>query len=178
MVTYYAALSLDGRIAGEEHDLAFLKTLTGAENDYETFYADVDSLIMGAGTWEFMVRHGSWPYAGKPTWIVTHAAELAELPGAEPVENFAGEIEELVRLIESRGLRRTWLVGGGDIAGQLLAHDLIDELILTIAPALVGRGPALADGEFPLRRFDLTRLERFGDDGVRLHYDRSRKEPG
>jgi dihydrofolate reductase len=176
VVTYYAALSLDGRIAGEEHDLAFLKTLTGAENDYEVFYADVDSLIMGAGTWEFMVRHGSWPYAGKPTWIVTHAAELAELPGAEPVEIFAGEIGELVRLIESRGLKRTWLVGGGDIAGQLLAHDLVDELILTIAPALVGRGPALADGEFPLRRFDLTRLERFGDDGVRLHYDRSREE--
>jgi dihydrofolate reductase len=177
VITYYAALSLDGRIAGEDHDLAFLKTLTGAENDYETFYADVDSLIMGAGTWEFMVRHGSWPYAGKPTWIVTHAAELAELPGAEPVEVFAGEIEELVRLIESRGLRRTWLVGGGDIAGQLLAHDLIDELILTLAPTLVGRGPALAEGEFPLRRFGLTRLERFGDDGVRLHYDRGRKEP-
>ena len=177
MITYYAALSLDGRIAGLEHDLAFLQTLTGAENDYETFYADVDSLIMGAGTWEFMVRHGSWPYAGKPTWIVTHAAELAELPGAEPVESFAGEIEELVRLIESRGLERTWLVGGGDVAGQLLAHDLIDELILTIAPALVGRGPSLADGRFPLRRFDLARNERFGDDGVRLRYERSRKEP-
>ena len=51
MVTYYAALSLDGRIAGDEHDLSFLQTLTGAENDYEVFYADVDSLIMGARTW-------------------------------------------------------------------------------------------------------------------------------
>ena len=173
MITYYAALSLDGRIAGEGHDLSFLQTLTGAENDYEAFYADVDSLIMGARTWDFMVAHGSWPYAGKPTWIVTHADGLAELPGAEPVERFGGEIEELVRLIGARGLERTWLVGGGDVAGQLLAHDLIDELILTVAPALVGSGPALADGAFPLRRFDLTRLERFGDDGVRLHYRKS-----
>ena len=173
MITYYAALSLDGRIAGEGHDLSFLQTLTGAENDYEAFYADVDSLIMGARTWDFMVAHGSWPYAGKPTWIVTHADGLAELPGAEPVERFGGEIEALVRLIEARGLERTWLVGGGDVAGQLLAHDLIDELILTVAPALVGSGPALADGAFPLRRFDLTRLERFGDDGVRLHYRKS-----
>jgi dihydrofolate reductase len=174
VVTYYAALSLDGRIAGVDHDLAFLKTLTGAENDYEIFYADVDSLILGARTWDFMVAHGSWPYAGKPTWIVTHAKELAELPGAEPVESFAGEAAELVRLIDARGLKRTWLVGGGDVAGQLLAEDLLDELILTIAPALVGRGPALADGDFPLRRFELTRLERFGDDGVRLHYERGR----
>ena len=176
VIVYYAALSLDGRIAGLDHDLAFLKTLTGAENDYETFYADVDSLIMGAGTWEFMVRHGSWPYGGKPTWVVTHADQLADLPGAEPLESFGGAIEELARLIEARGLTRTWLVGGGDIAGQLLAHDLIGELILTMAPTLVGRGPALADGEFPLRRFELTRLERFGDDGVRLHYRRRRDE--
>ena len=103
MVTYYAALSLDGRIAGEEHDLSFLQTLTDAENDYEVFYADVDSLIMGARTWDFMVAHGSWPYAGKPTWIVTHADELAELPGAEPVEIFAGDLAELVRLIARAG---------------------------------------------------------------------------
>ena len=54
--------------------------------------------------------------------------------------------------------------------------DLLDELILTIAPALVGSGPALADGVFPLRRFTLTRMEPFGDDGVRLHYDRTREE--
>jgi dihydrofolate reductase len=178
VITYFAALSLDGRIAGAEHDLSFLKTLTGAENDYEVFYADVDSLLMGARTWDFMVGHGSWPYAGKPTWIVTHADELADLPGADPVERFAGELAELMRLIESRGLKRTWLVGGGDLAGQLLKADLLDELILTIAPALVGRGPALAEGAFPLRRFRLAQLERFGDDGVRLRYERSGLDAG
>jgi dihydrofolate reductase len=175
VLVYYAALSLDGRIAGLDHDLAFLKTLEGGpDRDYENFIAGLDSLIMGARTWDFMVAHGSWPYAGKPTWIVTHAEELAELPGAEPVERFAGDLAELVRLLESRGLKRTWLVGGGDLAGQLLAADLLDELILTVAPALVGAGPALADGAFPLRRFTLTRLERFGDDGVRVHYERAR----
>ena len=55
-----------------------------------------------------MVAHGSWPYAGKPTWIVTHADELAELPGAEPVETFAGDMADLVRLLGERGLERTW----------------------------------------------------------------------
>lgn len=173
MIVYFAAMSLDGRISGPDHDLSFLKTLTGKENDYEVFYADVDSLIMGARTWDFMVKHGTWPYAGKPTWIVTHAEELAELPGAEPVERFAGDVAELVRLLGERGLKRTWLVGGGDLAGQLLAADLLDELILTVAPTLVGRGPALADGEFPLPRFRLTALERFGENGARLRYERA-----
>ena len=172
MVVYFVAMSLDGRISGPDHDLSFLQTLTGAENDYEDFYADVDSLIMGARTWDFMVRHGSWPYGGKPTWIVTHAESLAPLAGAEPVEVFAGDLAELVRLIGERGLKLTWVVGGGDVAAQLLAADLLDGLILTVAPALVGAGPALADGEFPLRRFELTELARFGDDGVRLRYER------
>ena len=172
-LVYFAALSLDGRIAGADHDLAFLKTLTGAENDYEIFFADVDSLIIGAETSAFMVRHGSWPYGEKPTWIVTHAESLEPLEGAV-VEPFAGNLAELVRLIGARELERTWLVGGGDVAGQLLAADLVDELILTVAPTLLGRGPALADGGFPLRRVRLTRMERFGDDGVRLHYERER----
>ena len=172
-LVYFAAFSLDGRIAGADHDLSFLKTLTGAENDYEIFFADVDSLIMGAETWAFMVRHGSWPYGEKPTWVVTHAKQLTPL-GDAVVEPFAGDLAELVRLLEERGLNRTWLVGGGDIAGQLLAEDLLDELILTIAPTLVGSGPAMAAGEFPLRRFQLGKLERFGDDGVRLEYRRAR----
>ena len=174
MIVYYAAMSLDGRISGPDHDLRFLETLTGKENDYEEFYADVDSLIMGAGTWRFMLRHGSWPYIGKPTWIVTHAAELAPLARDEPIERFGGDVTELVELIGSRGLKRTWLVGGGDLAGQFLAADLLDELILTVAPTLVGRGPALADGEFPLRTFELVHTEPFGDNGFRLQYERGR----
>ena len=173
MIVYYAAMSLDGRISGPgpDHDLSFLQTLT-APNDYEDFYVGVDSLIMGARTWDFMVRHGSWPYAGKPTWIVTHAAELAPLAGAEPVALYAGDIAELMRLIGERGLKRTWLVGGGDLAGQFLAADLLDELILTVAPALLGVGPALADGEFPARRFRLAELAPFGENGVRVRYER------
>jgi dihydrofolate reductase len=175
-VVYYAAMSLDGRISGPDHDLSFLQTLSsGPEGgDYASFYAGVDSLIMGARTWDFMVRHGSWPYRDKPTWIVTHAESLAPLAGAEPVELFAGDLAELVQLIGARGFERTWLIGGGDLAAQMLAADLLDELVLSVAPTLVGRGPALADGEFPLRKFELVELERLGEDGVRLRYERKR----
>jgi dihydrofolate reductase len=176
VIVYYAALSIDGRISGPDHDLSFLRTLSSGPDggDYAGFYAGVDSLIMGARTWDFMVRHGSWPYGDKPTWVVTHANSLDPLAGAAPVELFAGDLAELLRLIGERGLERTWLVGCGDLAGQMLAADLLDELVLSVAPTLVGRGPALADGEFPLRKFELVELERLGEDCVRLRYERKR----
>ncbi len=64
---------------------------------------------------------------------------------------FSGDVADLVRELESAGLERVWLIGGGNVVGQFLAVDRLDELILTVAPTFVGRGPALADGEFPLR---------------------------
>jgi dihydrofolate reductase len=176
VIVYYAALSVDGRIAGPEHDLGFLQLLErGPAEDYESFYASVDSLILGGGTWDFMVRHGSWPYAGKPAWIVTHRPQLEHVDGAAGLERFEGDLAELVRELAARGLQRTWLVGGGDLAGQLLGADLLDELILTVAPTLLGQGPALADGAFPLRKFELVEVERWGaGNGARLRYLRSR----
>ena len=173
-VVYYAAMSLDGRIAGPDHDLAFLQTLErGPEDDYSSFYDSLDSLIMGAGTWDFMVRHGSWPYADKPTWVVTHRDELEPLEGAI-YETYAGDLAALVEQIGDRGYERTWLIGGGDLAGQLLEADLLDEVILTVAPTFVGRGPALAEGDFPLRRFALTEVSQWSENGARLRYERVR----
>ena len=173
-VVYYAAMSLDGRIAGPDHDLSFLQTLArGPEDDFSSFFAGVDSIVTGAGSWEFMVRHGSWPYGDTPTWLVTHAESPTPIEGAV-METYAGDVAQLVRRIGNRGFTRTWLLGGGDLAGQFLAADLIDELILTVAPTFVGRGPALADGDFPLRRFALTEVSRWSENGARLRYERSR----
>ena len=173
-IVYYAACSLDGRIAGPDHDLGFLQTLSGGPGGYgyDEFASEIDSLLMGAETWRFMVRHGSWPYEERPTWVLTHDERLADLPGARAMP-YRGDVRELVREIDERGLRRTWLVGGGAVAGQLLEADLLTELIVTIAPAFVGEGPALAAGRFPLRRFRLTDVQRFdGSDGVQLRYER------
>jgi riboflavin biosynthesis pyrimidine reductase len=105
--------------------------------------------------------------------VVTHREELEPVEGAV-VEAYAGDLAELVRRIGDRGYERTWLIGGGDLAGQLLEADLLEELIVTVAPTLVGRGPALADGEFPLRRFALTEVSRWSENGARLRYDRAR----
>lgn len=63
MIVYCAAMSLDGRISGPDHDLSFLQTLT-APNDYEDFYVGVDSLLTGART---QSRSSRSP-ATSPSW--------------------------------------------------------------------------------------------------------------
>lgn len=182
-IVYFAAVSLDGRIAGPDDDLAFLDTFEGTftEGTYNmhAVIAGFDALIMGATTFRVVLEriasglHPQWPYGRTPAWIVTHAPDLPPVPGESNLHRFAGDVRELVAQVGRSGAERTWLVGGGDLAGRFLAADLVDELILGLAPALIGRGPALADGAFPLRTFRLVDLQQSGS-AVALRYERER----
>jgi dihydrofolate reductase len=174
-VSYYAAMSLDGRIAGPEHDLGFLQTLSGGPEGYgyNEFIAGIDGLVVGASSWDFMKDY-DWTYGERPLWVLTHREEVPRVEGAE-IHVFAGDVDDLVRELEAAGLQNVWVIGGGNVVGQFLAADRVDELIVTVAPTFVGRGPALADGAFPLRRFRLVDVaRREGDDGVQLRYQRAR----
>ena len=174
-IVYYLAASLDGRIAGPDHDLSFLQTLSGgpAGYGYDEFIAGIDGLVVGASSWDFMKDY-EWAYGERPVWLLTHRQEVPAVEGAD-MYVFAGDVADLMRELEAAGLERVWVIGGGNVVGQFLAADLLDEVILTLAPTFVGRGPAVADGEFPLRRFRLASIDRReDDDGVQLRYERAR----
>jgi dihydrofolate reductase len=174
-IVYYLAASLDGRIAGPEHDLSFLQTLSGGPTGYgyDEFISEIDGLVVGASSWDFMKDY-DWAYGERPVWVVTHREDVPGIEGAD-MRIFSGDVADLVGELESAGLRRVWVIGGGNVVGQFLAADRLDEVIMTLAPTFVGRGPAVADGELPLRRFRLVGIERReGDDGVTLRYERAR----
>ena len=126
-VTYFVGASLDGRLAGPGDDLAFLDLFAGTFPDgpyhMETVIAGFDSLVMGASTFR-VIRdriatglHPTWPYGDRPAWIATHAPGLPAVPGAPDLRPFAGDVRRLVARIDP-ALTRTWLVGGGDLAGS------------------------------------------------------------
>jgi hypothetical protein len=62
-VVYYVAMSLDGRIAGPEHDLSFLQTLAAGPggHGYDEFISGIDGLVVGASSWDFKKDH-AWSY--------------------------------------------------------------------------------------------------------------------
>jgi riboflavin biosynthesis pyrimidine reductase len=188
-VVWYTALSIDGRIAGPGDDLSFLDTVDGSgeEHDFEEFIASIDALVVGSGTLRWLHGQGhDLPHRGLPIWLVSHDEQLAARaaaadPGGTPVTRVEGDIAAILDGLAAAGHRRAWIGGGGDIAGQALAADRVDEVVLTIAPTVLGAGPAVFDHPaLPRLRFSLAECRAYGNGSVRLRWlrDRAPAPPG
>lgn len=154
-IIWRTAMSIDGRLASYDESLDFLQTISEraqAIEDFPAFLRSIDGIVVGAGTLRWLIRGGhGWPHGDIRTWLVSRDASLANQVGtmAAPFQRFEGDVRELMREIDASGCRRVWLAGGGEIAGQLLAIDRIDEIEATIAPVALGGGPSLF-GQQPL----------------------------
>lgn len=146
---YFAGSSLDGYIAQDNGGLDWLERFNDVEglgDSYKAFEAGVGCVVMGGETYEWIRAHqpGTWPYH-VPCWVFTHH-ELATDDGADvvlvrgDVDTFA---EELRR---DAGEKDVYIVGGGALAGEFLAADLVDKIVLTIVPVALGGGVPLFGG--------------------------------
>lgn len=171
--TYLTATSLDGFIATEDNDLSWLFQFEGDDsgNPYPGFIAGVGALAMGATTYEWILAHdeGPWPYADQRSWVFTHR-DLPTREGAAVTFTAEDVAAVHAEMVEAAAGRDVWLVGGGDLVGQFLDRDLLDDIWVSIAPVLLGGGAPL----LPRRRTTPMRvLEVLGGNGgpfVHLHY--------
>jgi riboflavin biosynthesis pyrimidine reductase len=183
-IIWRTAMSMDGRIASHDESLAFLDIIADQDatvSDFPAFLASVDAILVGAGTLRWLVKGGhGWPHAEKPTWVVTHDAALVAgvATTSATVLRFEGALPPLLRTMEEGGARRVWLAGGGELAGQLLALDRIDEVDVTIAPAALGAGPSLFGARpLPLRVFELVECRAVAGNAVGIRWRRTRVPP-
>ena len=151
-VRVYLGCSLDGCIAGPDHDLSFLmEAAESSEEDsgeglgFEAFLEQVGALLMGRRTYQVLLDHDAWHYGNRPVLVATHYPLPPAPQGgtARPVE---GPIEDLVAEARSAATGRDVYVDGGDVVRQALDAGLVDELCLTILPVILGRGIRLWDG--------------------------------
>jgi len=97
----------------------------------------------------------------------------------QPFRRVEGDVAAVLAEIEAAGAGQVWLCGGGDLAAQALAADRVDEVVVTVAPTVLGAGPALFDGErLPARRFRLAECQPAGGDAARLRWTRDREAAG
>jgi dihydrofolate reductase len=171
---YYVASSADGFIADADGKLAWLTRFDGAEGvreHYERFLAGVGALAMGARTYAFLLEASpaTFPYPELPTWVFTNR-QLPVYEGADLRFTKRSAQQEHEQLAAAAQGRNVWLMGGGLLAAQFAEAGLIDELRLSIAPALLGAGSPLLPMAGMLE-LTLREVTRFSAGLVELAYD-------
>lgn len=132
-IILYIASSLDGYIARENGDVDWLPQTS--ESEYEEFFKSVDNVIMGKKTYDQILTFGKYPYNNKKSFVFTRDVSLTNDANVEFVSN----IEEFKTKLKSLN-ENTWLVGGSEILSVFLEHKLVDEIILSIIPVILGKG--------------------------------------
>lgn len=154
-VSLYIASSLDGFIARPDGAFDWLDFIDrpGEDYGYHAFYATVDVLVMGRGTYDVCASFASWPYPDRPSVVFTHRTDL---PPRDGVEFVSGDVAPVLEQLGARGYKRAWLVGGGALARQCQEEGVLDEYIISMLPILIGEGLPLFPGPWNEQKLSLV----------------------
>jgi len=136
-VTYGAACSLDGFIAGSNGEIDWLHMSPDASSVMAKYWKSVDTILMGRKTYDVAQRMGGGPPMPAITGTYVFSRTLDRVRGAELIRDDAGEF---VRSLKKKPGKGICLLGGGELARSLFAEDVIDEVGLNIHPTLLGGG--------------------------------------
>jgi dihydrofolate reductase len=166
----YVATSLDGFIAREDGAIDWLPGLSAEEDyGYGRFMKSVDALVLGRKTYETALGLGPWPYK-KPVVVLSRSGIRIRPELAGSVETMSCPPAEVLGLLEARGIRHVYVDGGRTIQAFLDA-GLVQELIITRVPVLLGRGIPLFGprvGDIHLRHVE---TKAFGTGMVQSRYE-------
>lgn len=138
----FIATSADGFIAKTNGDIDWLHNpdyvIDGLDFGYESFMHSVDALLMGRSTYDQVLTFGEWPYT-KPVYVATNR-EL-DIPEALKCKIFRiqGTPEEIIEELRWHEHNRIY-VDGGNLIQQFLRDGLIEQMIITRIPILLGNG--------------------------------------
>jgi dihydrofolate reductase len=171
---YFVASSLDGFIATADDGLDWLLQFdgfAGGKESYDAFMADVGCIVMGGETYAWLRKHqpGTWPYPSTPCWVFTHH-ELSAPQGAD-VTFVRGPVAEFIEDLRAEaGDRNVWVVGGGVLAAQFADASVLDEIIISIIPVVLGSGKAVLPLSRPTAPLELISSHTMGRGIIELRY--------
>jgi len=175
-VILYTAVSLDGFIAGPDDDLNWLTDPENPNPDpneygYLDFLETIGTTLMGYKTYRIILAMGEpFPYTGKENFVFSRKDHPAD---GNPVRFISGDLPAFVGQLKQQPGRDIWLVGGGQINGLLLEAGLIDQMILTYVPAVLGSGIRLFGDFSGYSRFSLQKTELLSGSMVQLIYQKN-----
>ncbi len=138
----FIGTSVDGFIARPNDDLDFLPPGGGEPHGYNEFIASVDAIVIGRKTFEKVLTMGPWPYGDKRVVVLSsRPLDLSKATGGI-VEQMAGTPAEIVSQLAATGAHHLYIDGGVTIQ-RFLRAGLIQRLIITRVPVLIGEGVPL-----------------------------------
>ncbi|MCL7753974.1 dihydrofolate reductase family protein [Polaribacter sp. Z022] len=172
----FIATSLDGYISDKNGGLDWLQSIPNPDNDdmgYVEFTNGIDALVMGRTTFETVIGFDvPWPY-NKPVFVLSN--KLNEIPESHKEKAFLvkGTLTEILDQIHKNGFHKLYIDGGTTIR-SFLKEDLIDEMVLTTIPVLLGGGSSLFT-ELPNElKFELIETKRYLNQITQNHYKRKK----
>ena len=138
-LSVFCGVSVDGFLARPDHSLDFLDTDEQEPHGFEEFYGSVDVIVIGRKTFEVVLTFGEWPYGSKPVVVLSsNTLNLSSIKDAV-VEQISGEPSEIVTQLKARSFKHAYIDGGITIQ-RFLASGLINRMIVTRVPVLIGSG--------------------------------------
>ncbi len=132
------ACSLDGYIARENGNIDWLPT-DGGDFGMKKFMSSVDTVLLGRTTYEQILTFDcDYPYTNKKSYVFS--TKLGK--NKEGIEFVSDMINFSKKLVELPG-KDIWLIGGGKTISFFLNAGLIDEIIISKLPILIGSGISL-----------------------------------
>jgi dihydrofolate reductase len=176
----YIGTSLDGYISAADGGLDWLSYVPIPEGDdlgFSEFMARVDAVVMGRRTFETLIGFGvGWHYP-KPGIILSSTLQSAPEEFADHVQIASGTPREIVELARKQGFENLY-VDGGITVQRFLREDLIDELIITEIPLLLGGGNRLFGELSKPLGFELVDTKILANQLVKKHLRRKRDAAG
>ncbi len=172
VIVYSIAASLDGFIGTLEGGIDWLARAEGRSEDhgYADFYATVDAVLVGGRTYDACLKHGEWPFPGKPCWVMTRQDREEKRAGVTFTDL---EPREIALELEARGVKRAWLMGGGELAGAFRDAGLIDEYIVSHIAVILGDGIPIFGFSSQRQELTLDQSKTYADGVVQGHYRRA-----
>lgn len=172
-ISLFIAMSLDGYIAKPNDDLSFLKIVEkeGEDYGYAEFTAKIDTIIIGRRTYDYVLKEiGAAHYDNgqRDVYVITRT----ERPQEGRTIFYTENITELVKRLKSEKGKNIYCDGGAELINELLKHDLIEELIISVLPVLLGNGIRLFKDGRPEQILEFLEVKTYETGLTQLHYKR------
>ncbi|MFA7419124.1 MAG: dihydrofolate reductase family protein [Melioribacteraceae bacterium] len=173
----YIATSLDGFIAKKDGGIDWLFEIPnpdGSDFGFSEFMKNVDAVVMGRNTFELVMTFDEWLYT-KPVFVLSETLKSLPRSLADKAEILNGNPESIVKELNSRGYKNLYIDGGITIQ-KFLKQELIDEVIITKIPILLGEGIPLFAGLTREQKFEHVKTEVYNNALVKSHYKKKKND--